>query len=628
MRTIFSLLVALAVSAGAFGYSLSVDASGVYVNKWQKSPINMVVKLPTTANMSDGSSFSSSVVGAIQTWNEQIGTVQFAPQTMAPGTYKSGNGTNEIVVDSTADGERFTDGTLAITLIYFSGNGLIETDVIFNSAEQWDSYRGIRSGRGGRQDVRRVALHELGHALGLDHPDQAVPRQSVMAIMNSRVSDIDALRSDDILGAQRLYGVRGFVPANDAFANATVIALEEGTVSMTGTNIAATRETGEPAHEDAPIGYSVWWRWTAPATGAVTLTTLGSDFDSVLAVYTGTAVSALTKVASNDDEETPEQNETPQRKRTSRLSFNARKNVTYRIAVDGWGEEAAPAYTGNITLGMEFTPAPASTTRLVALAARAAAGSGDQTLIMGVVVDGEKQVLVRGVGPGIAKQGVTTALADPELELNRMVGGVPSPRGGNNDWETTTEMLAAFARTGAAALDAGSKDAALLTEMSGSPGVYTAHVTSRGAAGVALVDAFDAGGSGRLVALATRAVAGAGDDTLIAGLALGGNGPKTVLIRALGPTLASRDGVGGVLPDPKLTLYRAGVSEARSQNEDWGGTAELKSAFAAVGAGPLASDTSKDAALLVTLDPGAYTVHVTGAAGTTGVALVEIFDVE
>ena len=300
---------------------------------------------------------------------------------------------------------------------------------------------------------------------------------------------------------------------------------------------------------------------------------------------------------------------------------------------------ATPSYTLNVrvsdgvntsetgTVTVNVLPVGSATTRLVALAARAAAGSGDQTLIMGVVVDGEKQVLVRGVGPGIAKQGVTTALADPELELNRMVGGVPSPRGGNNDWETTTEMLAAFARTGAAALDAGSKDAALLTEMSGSPGVYTAHVTSRGAAGVALVDAFDAGGSGRLVALATRAVAGAGDDTLIAGLALGGNGPKTVLIRALGPTLASRDGVGGVLPDPKLTLYRAGVSEARSQNEDWGGTAELKSAFAAVGAGPLASDTSKDAALLVTLDPGAYTVHVTGAAGTTGVALVEIFDV-
>ncbi len=294
---------------------------------------------------------------------------------------------------------------------------------------------------------------------------------------------------------------------------------------------------------------------------------------------------------------------------------------------------ATPSYTLNVrvsdgtntsetaTVTVNVLPEGSATTRLVALAARAAAGSGDQTLIMGVVVEGQKELLVRGVGPGIASQ-VTTALADPRLELYRWTGGTWVSEAENNDWAATPETLAAFARTGAGALQQGSKDAAVFTNVTG--GVYTAHVTSGGAAGVALVDAFDAGGSGRLMALSTRTVAGAGDQTLIAGFVLDGSGPKTVLIRGLGPELARR-GVTGVLADPKITVYRG--SDVVETNDDWGGTQALKAAFTAVGAEQLASDGSKDAALLVTLNPGAYTVHVTGATGTTGVALVEIFDV-
>ena len=621
MRVLSFWVIALAAAASGFGYSLSVDASGVYVNKWRNSPINMVVKLPMTANMSDGSSFSSAFVSAMQTWNAQLGAVQFTWQTTAPGSYRNGNGINEAVVDTTVDGDEFGSNTLAVTMMYFRPNELIEADVVFRASEPWDSYRGSRSGKGGRVDVRRVALHELGHVLGLEHPDDA--GQRVDAIMNARVSDVDNLLPDDIAGAQQLYGSSGFVPPNDAFANATTIELEEGTISLKGANIAATREPGEPDHGDVPTGQSVWWKWTAPSNGFVTLTTLGSDYDTLLAVYTGAALSNLNLVVSNDDEETPEQNRTPQRKRTSRLSFNARKNVTYRIAVDGWGDEDTPAYWGSITLGMEFTPAAQSTTRLVALAARAAAGSGDQTLIMGFVVNGNKEVLVQGVGPGIAAS-VPTALTDPRLELYRFQSGSFTKVDENNDWVNTSAITEARARLGASALAAGSKDAALLKSISG--GVYTAHVASGGSAGVALVEAYDAdvGGSSRLMALSTRTVAGAGDATLIAGFVLEGNGPKTVLIRGLGPELALR-GVQGVLADPKITVYRG--SNVVGSNDDWGGTSELKEAFDAVGADRLASDTSKDAAMLVTLNPGAYTVHVTGAAGTTGVALVEIFDV-
>ena len=90
-------------------------------------------------------------------------------------------------------------------------------------------------------------------------------------------------------------------PANDDFANAS--ALTGLPAGATGTNVDATTESGEPEPwENTPGGHSVWWTWTAPADGDVTVDTCGSDFDTLLAVYTGDSVAALTTVAFNDNE--------------------------------------------------------------------------------------------------------------------------------------------------------------------------------------------------------------------------------------------------------------------------------------------------------------------------------------
>src|SRR6266851_1725342 len=88
-------------------------------------------------------------------------------------------------------------------------------------------------------------------------------------------------------------------PANDAFASAQSISGSSGTV--TGTSSGATKESGEPNHAGNAGGHSVWYRWVAPASTSVAIDTVGSSFDTLLAVYTGTSVSALTAVASNDD---------------------------------------------------------------------------------------------------------------------------------------------------------------------------------------------------------------------------------------------------------------------------------------------------------------------------------------
>ena len=122
-------------------------------------------------------------------------------------------------------------------------------------------------------------------------------------------------------------------PANDAFVNAAVISGASGTV--TGTNVNATKETGEPNHGGFPGGKSVWYRWTAPSSGTATVTTCGSSYDTLLGAYTGTAVNALTSLAGNDDSCGLQ----------SSISFAVAAGVTYRLAVDGFG-----AASGNITL--------------------------------------------------------------------------------------------------------------------------------------------------------------------------------------------------------------------------------------------------------------------------------------
>lgn len=117
----------------------------------------------------------------------------------------------------------------------------------------------------------------------------------------------------------------GQTPPNDNFASRTL--LTGTTATTTGSNLNATAETGEPRHDGFDPVRSIWWRWTAPASGVVEVNTIGSDFDTLLGIYTGTAVNALTRIASDD--QTGGNN-------TSLLTFSAVAGVTYAIAVDGW----------------------------------------------------------------------------------------------------------------------------------------------------------------------------------------------------------------------------------------------------------------------------------------------------
>lgn len=136
-------------------------------------------------------------------------------------------------------------------------------------------------------------------------------------------------------------------PTNDALAGAATLTGTKG--QITGSTLASTREVGEPFHSISTGGRSVWFKWTAPASGQATFDTLGLHFDSVLAVYTGGVVSALGPVAANDDL-------VPGIIQLSRASFAAEAGVTYRIAVDGFSNSVAgsTADFNPITLNWEL----------------------------------------------------------------------------------------------------------------------------------------------------------------------------------------------------------------------------------------------------------------------------------
>jgi hypothetical protein len=242
--------------------------------------------------------------------------------------------------------------------------------------------------------------------------------------------------------------------------------------------------------------------------------------------------------------------------------------------------------------------------------------AASQTLTLGAVVSGgTKNVLIRAAGPALTAFGLN-GMADPRLEL--FVGGATAPTATNDDWPAS--LANAFASVGAFPFAAGSKDAALSQSINGP---FTVRALGTGA-GVILVEAYDLTGglSPRLVNLSARNRVGTGDDILIAGFSIVGAGSKQVLIRAVGPTLTAF-GVTGALADPSLRVVDQ-QGRTVGSNDNWG--AALAATFAQVGAFPLAA-ASRDAAVLVMLPAGTYTIQVSGANNATGEALVEVYEV-
>ena len=312
-----------------------------------------------------------------------------------------------------------------------------------------------------------------------------------------------------------------------------------------------------------------------------------------------------------------------------------------------------------IAAGAAYSPK----TPIINLSTRARIGQGDNVVIAGFVVEGTEplRVAVRAQGAGLRRYGLTDTAQSPTIEVFQG----QTLLGSNADWRlaANADMLAAYglqptvgtysrlaiygsyALSGTPANDArqnaadaveggpngvayrqvldpvsgGTEPAVICTLM---PGAYTVVVRDNGTGGVGVIEAFnvDQRSNSRLVNVATRARVGTGADVMIAGFVL--QAPQTVVVRSLGPGLTAL-GVAGACPDTTLRVV-ASDGTVVATNDDWDvpGNERLKTDLATY-----KPFTAKEAAKVVTLPAGGYTVIIEGKDNAVGVATVEVFGV-
>jgi len=679
LALLLGLLGALAPGVAPRAHAYALEAS-----HWQggsaASPtieplaLHMQVVSPGPAfpsgGLQDGStSWNQVVLNAIADWNQYISTLKLngAISSQPPPTSQSENNHNDVLWDDTIYGESWGGtGTLGITLLIYDQNNVnIEVDILFNTTPgiTWDSFRGNLQPV--KSDLRRIALHELGHFLGLDHPDDANPPQNVAAIMNSSESNTYDLTADDIAGAQFLYGAPNSNPViQTPPASQTVAQNSQVTFSVVAGGSGLTYQ---------------WQKNGVNISGATGLTftinsaqvTDSGNYTVVVTNSTGsttssTAVLLVTAPPVFTVQPVPV-NIASGRSAVFNAAASGSPTPTYQWKLNGAPIsgatdpilEVSNAHSGNAgaytctatnsVSAVTSTSAALTVTttsnpgRLINLSARAAVGTGNNILIggFGVQGTGTKQLLVRGVGPALSAF-FSNYLATPQLVLLDNSGAIVATNigwgnapvaGASTASEAPTKATTNLMNTvGAYSIAPGSGDTAMVLTMPA--GNNTAQISGVGStSGIALGEIYDADTANppgaRLINISARADVGTGNGILIGGFAISGATAETVLIRAVGPGL--NDELPGVFPlsvvlnQPVLSILDHNGAVIYS-NTVWGGDATIASAFGTTGAFSL-NPAHADSVVLASLPPGNYTAQVSGLNSGTGIALCEIYEV-
>jgi autotransporter-associated beta strand protein len=306
------------------------------------------------------------------------------------------------------------------------------------------------------------------------------------------------------------------------------------------------------------------------------------------------------------------------------LSFTVTPDSGYTASVGGTcgGSLTGNTYTTNpvtadctVSVTFELVNPP----RLVNISTRMQVLTGDDVMIGGFVIGGSsnKTVAIVAYGPSLASFGISNPLANPTMTLVR--SSDQTVVGTNNDWNTASNASQLQASGFA---PSNNLESAILVNLA--PGAYTAVVQGvGGGTGVGMVAIFEVDSvSVPLTNISTRGRVLTGNDVMIGGFIIQGQGPQTVAIVATGPSLASY-GIASPLANPTLTLVRASDQAVLETNDDWG-TGPNAAQLSAAGFAP---SNSLESAIYVTLPPGAYTAILSGVGNTTGVGVIGVYRV-
>ena len=422
---------------------------------------------------------------AANSWDSVMAHLQFNANLGGGSAASSGDRVNSVIFSSTIFRQTFGSGTLAVTYWLSSGSNMVEADILFNNHQAFDSYRGpLRYGSSGFAigDIRRVFTHELGHALGLDHPDQH--GQNVDAIMNSVTSDRETLSNDDISGAQFLYSA---VAAPTPTPTPTPLPSGNPTASHFA-NISTRMNVG--TGNNVMIGgfivsgsqsKTVLVRALGPTLGSLGVTNALSDPTLELHDSSGAIIAA------NDDWQNSSQ--VAQINASGFAPVNPNESALIATLAPGAYTAIVRGYNGATGISLvEVYELDSIATRLSNISTRGFVGTGDNVLIGGLIINGTvpKNLMLRAIGPSMASPPTSLpgTLSDPTLELHDGSGNVVAS---NDDWGTSSQAVA-IAATPYKPSDP--KESAIIATLL--PGAYTAIV--RGAndtTGIGLVEAYD-----------------------------------------------------------------------------------------------------------------------------------------
>jgi matrixin len=426
-------------------------------------------------------SWNAAAAPALNMWDQDIQRARLTFVT-STASVSSGDGVNSVVFSDTIFGQSFGSGTLAVTYYRTQGSRMVEADILFNRGQTFDSYRGaLRFGSNGYviADIRRVMVHELGHVLGLAHPDDH--GQHVDAIMNSITSDRETLSSDDIAGGQSLYGAPAPSPTPTPTPAPTPSSSHLANIS-TRLNVGVNDDVLIGGFiVRGPVPKRMILRAIGPSlTGAGVI---GAMADPTLELHNSTGAT----IATNDNWQTSAQASeisasglAPRDPLESAIVATLQPG-TYTAIVRGVNNATGIA----LVEGYELDSTAA---RLVNVSTRGRVGVGDDVLIGGLIVTGgnSKTVIVRALGPslGTGAHPLAGVLVNPVLELHDGSGNLLSS---NDDWVNSPQR-AAIVASGLA--PSHSLESAILTTLR--PGNYTAIVRGvNSGTGIGLVEVYD-----------------------------------------------------------------------------------------------------------------------------------------